>query len=167
MASRIAALVRAGRLEIGPWYVQPDLFLVSGESLVRNLLHGRRNAELLGGGMPVGYLPDSFGLCCQLPAILAGFGASATTMLFSRGMVGETQRLGCEIHLAGAGTGFGDLPLADPQLRRRHASRLGGVVGCTRGPRLLGQTRGRTHRRRLNAQARTESQQRLHHPQWR
>ncbi len=102
MASRIASQVRAGRLEIGPWYVQPDLFLVSGESLVRNLLHGRRSAAALGGEMPVGYLPDSFGLCCQLPAILAGFGIR--DVIFSRGMVGEAHRLGCEFTWRGQGS---------------------------------------------------------------
>src|SRR5512146_2223247 len=30
--------VQERRLGIGPWYVQPDEFLVSGEALVRNLL---------------------------------------------------------------------------------------------------------------------------------
>ena len=93
-AAGIADQVRAGRLEIGPWYVQPDLFLPCGESLIRNLLHGRRTAAGFGGAMAVGYLPDSFGLCSQLPAILAGFGIRDT--VFSRGMGPEVQTLGCE-----------------------------------------------------------------------
>jgi len=93
-AARIADQVRAGRLEIGPWYVQPDLFLPCGESLIRNLLHGRRIAANFGGAMGVGYLPDSFGLCAQLPAILAGFGIRDT--VFSRGMGPEVKTLGCE-----------------------------------------------------------------------
>ena len=33
--------LRAGRLAAGPWYVQPDVLLPSGEALVRNLLIGR------------------------------------------------------------------------------------------------------------------------------
>lgn len=37
--------VREGRLEIGPWYGQPDEFLISGEALVRNLLMGHRAAR--------------------------------------------------------------------------------------------------------------------------
>ena len=31
--------IAAGRLLVGPWYVMPDMFLVSGEALVRNLEH--------------------------------------------------------------------------------------------------------------------------------
>ncbi|MDZ7304105.1 MAG: hypothetical protein ONB44_18420, partial [candidate division KSB1 bacterium] len=34
---RFKALVQSGRIEIGPWYVLPDEFLVSAESLIRNL----------------------------------------------------------------------------------------------------------------------------------
>ncbi|HPF57060.1 MAG TPA: alpha-mannosidase, partial [Clostridiales bacterium] len=34
---RIQKLIDAGKLIIGPWYVMPDEFLISGESLVRNL----------------------------------------------------------------------------------------------------------------------------------
>ena len=38
--ARMQALIDAGKLIIGPWYVMPDEFLVSGESLVRNLQKG-------------------------------------------------------------------------------------------------------------------------------
>src|SRR5450759_1574800 len=37
-------LVSAGRILVGPWYVMQDEFLVSGESLIRNLLEGQRTA---------------------------------------------------------------------------------------------------------------------------
>ena len=37
----LARAVAAGRVSIGPWYVQPDTLLPSGESLIRNLLAGR------------------------------------------------------------------------------------------------------------------------------
>ena len=53
-AERLRRLAREGRLLIGPWYLQPDEFLVGGESLVRNLLVGRRMAEAYGGAMPIG-----------------------------------------------------------------------------------------------------------------
>lgn len=66
--------VREGRLKIGPWYVQPDEFLVSAEALIRNLLLGTSVAEEFGDVMRVGYLPDSFGHIAQLPQILKGFG---------------------------------------------------------------------------------------------
>jgi mannosylglycerate hydrolase len=67
---RIRALVQAGRLAIGPWHVLMDEYLVSGESILRNLELGLRRAEELGGAMPVGYLPDQFGHVAQMPQIL-------------------------------------------------------------------------------------------------
>ena len=38
----IEKYVKEGRLRIGPWYVMPDENLVSGESLVHNLLRGNK-----------------------------------------------------------------------------------------------------------------------------
>lgn len=73
-AERLARLAAAGRLSMGPWYVLPDEFLVSGETLVRDLQLGRERAERFGGAMAVGYLPDMFGHIAQMPQILAGFG---------------------------------------------------------------------------------------------
>jgi alpha-mannosidase len=67
-------LVRGRRLGVGPWYVLPDEFLVSGESLVRNLLLGHRIAKEFGHVQKVGYIPDTFGHISQLPQILQGFG---------------------------------------------------------------------------------------------
>jgi mannosylglycerate hydrolase len=91
--SRLRALLAAGRLEIGPSYVLPDEILVSGESLVRNLLLGRRVCRRFGvEPSGAGYLPDSFGHPAQLPQILAGFGIS--TLLFSRGMGDELDDVG-------------------------------------------------------------------------
>src|SRR3990172_7584133 len=71
---RIAKLVRDGRLLVGPWYVLPDEWLVSGEALIRNLRLGLRQAAELGGAMPLGYVPDQFGHVGQLPQIFRGFG---------------------------------------------------------------------------------------------
>ena len=65
--------VREFRLGVGPWYVLPDEFLVSGESLVRNLLLGHRIASEFGHVQKVGYIPDTFGHISQLPQILQGF----------------------------------------------------------------------------------------------
>ena len=45
---RLRGLLAAGRLEVGPSYVLPDEILVSGESLVRNLLLGRRVCRRFG-----------------------------------------------------------------------------------------------------------------------
>ncbi len=63
-----------GKLVIGPWYAMPDEFLVSGESLVRNLRLGREVARSLGGEPScAGFACDLFGHNSQLPQIYAGF----------------------------------------------------------------------------------------------
>ncbi len=71
---RLRRLIADGRILIGPWYDMPDEFLVSGESLVRNLAMGHRIARSYGTPMPVGYLPDLFGHVGQMPQILRHFG---------------------------------------------------------------------------------------------
>ena len=71
---RIAALVAEGRLAVGPWQILLDEFLVSGENIIRNLELGWARANKLGGAMRVGYLPDEFGHCAQMPQILASAG---------------------------------------------------------------------------------------------
>ncbi len=71
---RLRKLIQDGRILIGPWYDMPDEFLVSGESLVRNLALGHRIARGYGTPMPVGYLPDLFGHVGQMPQILRNFG---------------------------------------------------------------------------------------------
>jgi len=76
--------IKEGKLLIGPWFIQPDEFLVSGESLVRNLMLGIRTAEKLGKVMKIGYLPDTFGHTAQLPQMLKGF--DLDTFFFHRGM---------------------------------------------------------------------------------
>ncbi|HEX7277612.1 MAG TPA: glycoside hydrolase family 38 C-terminal domain-containing protein, partial [Acidimicrobiales bacterium] len=72
---RLRRLAAAGRIAVGPWYVLPDEFLVSGETLVRNLQMGMERAAAFGGAMAVGYLPDMFGHVAQMPQLLrqAGF----------------------------------------------------------------------------------------------
>jgi len=68
-------LIQAGRIHIGPWYVLPDEFLVTGESIIRNLQEGFRVARQYGvEPVAIGYLPDMFGHIAQIPQILAGFG---------------------------------------------------------------------------------------------
>ena len=67
---RLRGHVRSGRLAIGPWQILMDEFLVSGETLVRNLERGWARAGQFGGPMKVGYLPDMFGHVAQMPQIL-------------------------------------------------------------------------------------------------
>lgn len=81
--ARVRKLVQAGKLIIGPWYTQTDTTLVSGESIVRNLMYGMRDCLAFGEPMKIGYLPDSFGMSGQLPHIYNGFGI--TRAMFWRG----------------------------------------------------------------------------------
>ncbi|QIG40961.1 hypothetical protein G5T42_17015 [Microbacterium sp. 4R-513] len=74
LIDRIRRHVRAGRLTIGPWHVLADNQLVSGESLVRNLLAARRHGAAVGELTGIGYSPDAFGHPADLPRVLAGFG---------------------------------------------------------------------------------------------
>ncbi len=71
---RIAALVKAGKLVIGPWYTLPDLFPISGECLVRNLQTGIRFAEKLGGYNPIAYHTFGWGQTAQFPQIYQDIG---------------------------------------------------------------------------------------------
>ena len=66
----IRRLIAEGRLAIGPWQILMDEFLVSGETIIRNLEFGWARAEELGAAMPIGYLPDMFGHIAQMPQIL-------------------------------------------------------------------------------------------------
>lgn len=75
--------VRSGRVAVGPWYILPDEFLVSSESLVRNLLSGVAMARSFGRVMMAGYVPDPFGHVAQLPQVLNGFGLDS--FIFTRG----------------------------------------------------------------------------------
>lgn len=79
-AAEVREHVSGGRLLVGPWYVLPDEFLVSAESLIRNLLRGHRVAAEFGDVMKVGYLPDPFGHIAQMPQILRGFGIDAAVV---------------------------------------------------------------------------------------
>src|SRR5205823_7667397 len=94
MSARIDALVRAGKLLIGPWYVLSDLILVHAESTLRNMEEGLRLAALHGRAMRVGYVADPFGHPAQMPQILRGFGYSS--YVFSHGVGDEGERVGAE-----------------------------------------------------------------------
>ena len=87
-------LIQEGRILIGPWYVLPDEFLISGESMIRNLLTGRAVASEFGDVMNVGYIPDPFGHVSQVPQILSQFGIDS--VIFARGTGNETDELGAE-----------------------------------------------------------------------
>ena len=79
--------VKQKRLSIGPMYVLPDEFLISGESLIRNLIIGHQIAEKFGRVMKAGYLPDTFGHIAQMPQIFSGF--EIPSIIFWRGFGDE------------------------------------------------------------------------------
>ncbi len=89
---RVARLIADGRLAVGPWYILPDEFLVSGEATVRNLLFGEKVTAPFGSVQKVGYMPDSFGHLAQIPQILGLAGIDS--FIFTRGMGNEADDLG-------------------------------------------------------------------------
>lgn len=72
--------VQNGRIQIGPWHILPDMFLVGPEAHIRNLLQGRRTVARFGSAMQVGYIPDPFGHPGQVPQILCGFGIDSAAV---------------------------------------------------------------------------------------
>jgi alpha-mannosidase len=74
--TRIRAKVESGQfVPVGGSWVEPDLNLPSGESLVRQLLHGQRFFEReFGRRCEEFWAPDAFGYNGQLPQLLRGAG---------------------------------------------------------------------------------------------
>jgi alpha-mannosidase len=71
MNAEIARRIKEGRWEVvGGMWVEPDLNLPDGESLVRQLLVGKRwFKQAYGVDVKIGWNPDSFGFTAQLPQI--------------------------------------------------------------------------------------------------
>ncbi len=86
--SELSELVRSGRLQVGPWYVLADELIPSGESLIRNLLAGQKDAGRLGGRAEVLYSPDAFGHPAEWPTLASEFGLRFGVIW--RGLGGET-----------------------------------------------------------------------------
>ncbi|MBN2658964.1 MAG: hypothetical protein JXR86_18060 [Spirochaetales bacterium] len=80
---QLEKLISQGRLVVGPWYVQNDFYLTSGEATVRNLLIGSDIARKFGAVGKTAYVPDQFGLISQLPQIASRFGMDSC--VFGRG----------------------------------------------------------------------------------
>ena len=70
--SKIQQQVQTERWEIiGGMWIEPELNLISGESIARQILYGQRYCqEKFGAINRVAWLPDSFGFCWQLPQLL-------------------------------------------------------------------------------------------------
>ncbi len=82
---RVKAHIQSGRWEVvGGMWVEPDLNIPSGESLVRQLLYGMAFYKEEFGIQPrVEWLPDTFGYCASLPQLLkkAGLDYFMTTKM--------------------------------------------------------------------------------------
>jgi alpha-mannosidase len=143
---RLAAQIQSGHLQVGPWYTLPDEFLVSGESLIRNLLRGRRLAQSFGRCMEVGYLPDSFGHTAQMPQVYRSFGFNHAVVW--RGVPGHirSNRFWWEapdgtaietIYLATSYASGADLPLDPEALAARLAKALAAMRPFQVGEHVL------------------------------
>ena len=85
MRDRLLALVQAGRIQVGPWYILQDEYLTSGEANVRNMLYGIKLCREIGADpVGTGYFPDAFGNISQAPQIVRGFGFD--NAVFGRGI---------------------------------------------------------------------------------
>lgn len=73
---RLLKKVKEGKfIPEGGMYIEPDTNLVSGESLIRQCLYGRKRfREELGAESVMAWLPDCFGFSGQLPQIMKGCG---------------------------------------------------------------------------------------------
>ena len=69
---RMLARVKSGQFEIeGAMWVEPDVNIVSGESLVRQIMRGRRfHLENFGVDPKTVWLPDTFGYSANLPQVM-------------------------------------------------------------------------------------------------
>ncbi len=78
---RIRELVEKGRIiPVGGMWVESDVQLVDGESLVRQFLYGQRYLlEKFGRIAKIGWLPDTFGFAASLPQILVKSGIELFT----------------------------------------------------------------------------------------
>jgi alpha-mannosidase len=143
---RLEKRVREGRVLVGPWFVLPDEWLVSGEALIRNLRLGLRQAGALGGAMPVGYVPDQFGHVGQLPQLFAGFGFEAAVLW--RGVGSDVQRTlfqweapdGTRLFTVYLPFGYGNavhLPQGDEALAARLRFEVGRLAKLSDVPTLL------------------------------
>ncbi len=125
---RLRRLIERGRISIGNWYVQPDEFLVTGESIIRNLRLGQREARKFGKPSMIGYMPDQFGHISQMPQLLAGLGIKSAVVWRGVGDTVDRTQFMWEspdgtsvftVYLADSYSNGEYLPLGVPALKKR------------------------------------------------
>ena len=75
--------IRNRRIEVGPWYLLPDEWLVGQESLIRNLetsIDLARQYEI--PLMQIAYLPDQFGHSRAIPQLISDLTSFETAMVW-------------------------------------------------------------------------------------
>ena len=98
----------------GPWYVLPDEFLVSGESLIRNIQLGLKTVRDFGAEpSKSGFLCDMFGHISQMPQLFHLFGIKGCFLwrgvnVSSRLVIWEGADGTCQPTYVCAGEGYGD-----------------------------------------------------------
>ena len=90
LAGTLTRAVHERRLDIGPWYILADEQIPAGESLLRNLLLGSRDAGEVGSRMDVLYSPDAFGHPAALPMLAREFGIGTGVIWRGLGGSGDT-----------------------------------------------------------------------------
>ena len=80
-----AALYRrmgeAGRLRMGPFYVQNDWWCTGAEALIRKVLIGHAQARQFAALQTTCYMPDTFGFPASLPMFARGFGSNCAILM--------------------------------------------------------------------------------------
>ena len=132
--------IQAGRILIGPWHILPDMFLVSPEAHIRNLLQGAHTSRRFGPKMSIGYIPDPFGHPGQVPQILNGFGIQAAALW--RGLSDQPAELwwqspdGSKVLLAYLRDSYSNganLPVHNPELFAEQAAVAGNSLSAHSG----------------------------------
>lgn len=80
MFTAIQAQVQSGTWDVGiaPLWIEPEMNLANGESILRQLLYGQRYVQQkFGTTATVAWLPDTFGFNGQLPQLLKQGGVTA------------------------------------------------------------------------------------------
>lgn len=77
---RLRRMIEDGRILIGPWWVQPDEFLPTGESHIRSFQKGIRFAERMGGALRIGHCADQFGHIAQMPQLMSQLGLTSACL---------------------------------------------------------------------------------------
>jgi len=85
---KVEKFIKSGKIEVAPgFFVMPDMNLISGESLIRQIKKGKKFLKKFGISPKVAWISDCWGHHRQIPQILKKTGYEG--YVFSRGMIRE------------------------------------------------------------------------------